>query len=129
MIVNAYSNAWPVLFPQHGPGRKHLRPIILEPWQKSIVEQCASEFVRGCIESDGCRHRRIVSGRNYPAYSFTNHSEDILRLFLWARERVGLHPRRASRVVASIARRADVARLDALFSDDQPIDIPALATN
>ncbi|PYM91886.1 MAG: hypothetical protein DME04_17370 [Candidatus Rokuibacteriota bacterium] len=39
MIVNAYSNAWPVLFPQHGPGRKHLRPIILEPWQKSIVEQ------------------------------------------------------------------------------------------
>jgi len=90
MIVSAYSNAWPVLFPPHGPGRKHVRPIILEPWQQSIVEQCASEFVRGCIESDGWRHRRIVSGRNYPAYSFTNHSEDVLRLFLWAGERVGL---------------------------------------
>jgi len=107
VIVNAYSNAWPVLFPQHGPGRKHLRPIILEPWQKSIVEQY----------------------RNDPAYSFTNHSEDILRLFLWACERVGLHPRRASRVVASIARRADVARLDVLFSDDRASDIPALAIN
>ena len=119
VIVNAYSNAWPVLFPQHGPGRKHLRPIIHEPWQKSIVERCPN----------GCRHWRIVRGRNYPAHSFTNHSEDILRLFLWACERVGLHPRRASRVVASIARRADVARLDVLFSDDRASDIPALAIN
>jgi hypothetical protein len=25
-------------FPQHGPGRKHERPIVLEPWQLEIVD-------------------------------------------------------------------------------------------
>jgi hypothetical protein len=91
VIVNAYSNTWPVLFPQHGAGRKHLRPIVLEAWQRRIVERHPIEFVRGCIESDGCRHRRTVAGR-------------------------GVRPRRASRVVVSIARRADVAKLASMFS-------------
>jgi len=114
-VVNAYSNAWPVLFPQHGAGRKHQRPIVLEPWQRSIVEQHPVEFLQGCIESDGCRHRRIVAGRNYPAYSFTNHSPDILQLFVWACDLLRLHPRQANRVTISLARRADVATLDSLF--------------
>jgi len=82
-IVNSYANAWPILFPQHGVGRKHRRPIVLEPWQRRVVELHQIEFLRGCIESDGCRHRRIVTGHNYPAYSFTNHSADILELFVW----------------------------------------------
>jgi hypothetical protein len=29
--VSMYSKHWPCLFPQHGPGKKHLRPIKLEP--------------------------------------------------------------------------------------------------
>jgi hypothetical protein len=115
IVVNAYANAWPLLFPQHGAGRKHLRAIVLEPWQRDIVEQHPDEFLRGCIESDGCRHRRIVAGRNYPAYSSTNYSQDILDLFVWACGLIGLRPRRASRVTVSLARRADVATLDRLF--------------
>jgi hypothetical protein len=115
-IVNAYWNAWPVLFPQHGAGRKHQRPIVLEPWQQMIVEQHPLDFLRGCIESDGCRHRRIVAGRDYPAYSFTNHSTDILELFVWVSGLIGLRPRRANRVTVSLARRADVARLDNLLA-------------
>jgi len=114
-IVNAYANSWPVLFPQHGAGRKHQRPIVLEPWQQAIVAQHPVEFLQGCVESDGCRHRRIVAGRNYPAYAFTNHSPDILRLFFWACGLLGLRPRRANRVTVSLARRADVATLDRLF--------------
>jgi hypothetical protein len=114
-IVNAYSNAWPVLFPQHGAGRKRQRPIVLELWQRETVEQHPFEFLRGCIESDGCRHRRIVAGRNYPASSFTNHSPDILKLLVWACSLIGLRARRANRVTVSIARRADVAKLDNLF--------------
>jgi len=114
-IVNAYANSWPVLFPQHGAGRKHQRPIVLEPWQQAIVEQHPVEFLQGCVESDGCRHRCIVAGRNYPAYAFTNHSPDILRLFVWACGLLGLRPRRANRVTVSLARRADVATLDRLF--------------
>lgn len=120
VIVNAYSNAWPILFPQHGAGRKHERPIVLEPWQRNIVEQYPVAFVRGCIESDGCRHRRVVAGRNYPAYSFKNHSEDILQLFSWTCDLIGLRPRRANRVTVSLARRPDVAALDRLFEVDPP---------
>jgi hypothetical protein len=89
-VVNSYSQQWPRLFPQHGSGRKHLRPIVLEPWQRGIVEQHPEDFIRGCLDSDGCRHRRIVRRRNYPA-------------------------RRANKETVSIARRGDVARLDAIF--------------
>jgi hypothetical protein len=112
IVVTCYFRNWPVLFPQHGPGRKHRRRIALEPWQRDIVSCHPGEFIRGCIESDGCRHRRIVKGRNYPAYAFKNRSEDILSLFTWACDLLGLHYRRANRVTISLARRRDVARLD-----------------
>jgi hypothetical protein len=29
--IGCYSKAWPLLFPQHGPGRKHMRKIELAP--------------------------------------------------------------------------------------------------
>lgn len=115
VIVNAYFNGWPRLFPQHGPGPKHGRSIVLEGWQRSIVARYTAEFVRGCIDSDGCRHRRIVAGRDYPAYSFANTSEDILGIFTSACDVLGIGWRRANRGTISIARRADVARLDRLF--------------
>ena len=115
-IVNAYSNAWPTLFPQHGTGRKHQRPIVLQPWQRSIVEQNPQELVRGCIESDGCRHRRVVAGRDY--------SNDILGLFVWACSLVGLRPRRANRVTVSRARRGDVAALDKLLAATDAVESP-----
>ena len=83
VVVTSYFKGWPALFPQHGAGLKHTRPIVLQPWQRDIVERHPEDFIRGCIDSDGCRHRRIVKGRNYPAYSFSNRSEDILRLFSW----------------------------------------------
>lgn len=37
--VVSYSKHWPCLFPQHGPGRKHEREIILDPWQQEIVNE------------------------------------------------------------------------------------------
>jgi hypothetical protein len=49
------------------------------------------------------RHRRVVAGRNYPAYS-------ILALFVEASDLAGIHCGRASRVTICIARRPDVAR-------------------
>jgi hypothetical protein len=113
--VSTYFTAWPWLFPQHGPGRKHTRRIALEPWQQDVVSWYPDEFVRGCIESDGCRHRRIVNGKNYPAYNFCNRSEDILGLFTAACDILGLTWRRANWITISIARRPDVARLDAML--------------
>jgi hypothetical protein len=61
ITITSYFNGWPDLLPQHGSGRKHARAIILEPWQAEIVERHSDQFVRGLIESDGCRHRRIVA--------------------------------------------------------------------
>ena len=46
---------WPCLFPQHGAGRKHLRPIALEQWQREIVQREPEVFLRGLFHSDGCR--------------------------------------------------------------------------
>ncbi len=115
-IVTCYSNDWPAVFPQHGRGRKHRRRIVLQAWQEQVVREHPGEFVRGLIESDGCRHRRVVGGTNYPAYSFSHRSEDILRLFGAACDGLGVRWRRSNRVTISIARRPDVARLDAMFA-------------
>ena len=53
VVIGCYSKAWPLLFPQHGPGRKHERTIELAPWQKEIVARFPREFLRGLIHSDG----------------------------------------------------------------------------
>ena len=55
VAVKTIRKHWPCLFPQHGPGRKHLRPISLEPWQSEIVERYPGRFLRGLFHSDGCR--------------------------------------------------------------------------
>jgi hypothetical protein len=38
---------WPCLFPQHGPGRKHLRKIELADWQAEIVAKYPEQLLRG----------------------------------------------------------------------------------
>ncbi len=43
------------VFPQHGPGRKHRRPMTLTGWQRALVDEHPQEFLRGLIHSDGCR--------------------------------------------------------------------------
>jgi hypothetical protein len=88
--VSASSRTWLAAFPQHGPGRKHERRIVLEPWQREIVDAFPREFLRGLIHSDGCRtvnrfKTRLPSGRvaeyAYPRYFFSNLSADIRGLF------------------------------------------------
>jgi hypothetical protein len=110
--VQLYSNHWPCLFPQHGPGRKHHRKIALEPWQQAIVDAETEEFVLGLIHSDGCRVVANDRGVTSVRYHFTNHSEDILGLFTAALDRLGIHWRRSTKYVVSIYRKADTARLD-----------------
>ena len=128
--VTCYSRDWPLVFPQHGPGRKHTRRIVLAEWQRSIVEARPADFLRGCRESDGCRHRRIVNGKDYPAYSFSNRSEDILQLFVWTCELLSVRCRRSNAWTLSIARRPDVALLDRLFASTTtaaPVSDPRVA--
>jgi hypothetical protein len=64
-VVAAYAWEWRLLFPQHGPGRKHTRRIQLTDWQNEILKRHPVDFLRGCLESDGSRNRRVVNGKNY----------------------------------------------------------------
>ncbi|GAB3820788.1 hypothetical protein GCM10028799_30780 [Kribbella italica] len=59
----SYWKHWPCLFPQHGPGRKHLRPIVLAAWQQEIVAQRPEPFLRGLFLSDGCRVANWTTNR------------------------------------------------------------------
>jgi hypothetical protein len=114
--VSSYSKQWPCWFPQHGPGRKHTRPIVLEPWQREIVDQHPRPFIRGLIHSDGCRSiNRVRSAKRdyaYVRYLFTNESADIARLFHDACASIGVEARRMNRRTQSVNRRHDVATLD-----------------
>ena len=110
--VYGYSKSWPWLFPQHGLGKKHLRPIELEDWQVDLVRRAPELFLRGLVHSDGCRFEN--SGRNgwrAPRYSFSNLSDDIIALFCWACELLDLHWTESKNTIY-VSRKADVARMD-----------------
>ncbi len=55
VVLSASSSIWPVAFPQHGPGRKHTRPIELTDWQRELTARHPKALLRGLIRSDGCR--------------------------------------------------------------------------
>jgi hypothetical protein len=77
--VELYSNwkHWICLFPQDGPGPKHLRTIRLEQWQERSVLDHPGPFLAGLIHSDGCRCLNRVKGHEYPRYFFSNRSAEI----------------------------------------------------
>lgn len=110
--VYSYWSHWPCLFPQHAPGRKHLRRIELTPWQRSICERHPERLMRGLIQSDGCRDGNVVNGKSYPRYSFSNRSLDIQRIFTTTCEALNIHWTQPYWKTISIARRRDVAILD-----------------
>ncbi|GHB14516.1 hypothetical protein GCM10010392_48300 [Streptomyces clavifer] len=119
--VTCSSKHWPCFFPQHGPGKKHDREIVLEPWQRTVVDAHPWDFVRGLIHSDGCRITNWTTRRiggalrryEYPRYFFTNLSTDILALFTGALDLVGVEWKQANSRNISVARRASVALMDA----------------
>ena len=51
---------WPCLFPQHGPGRKHERPIVLEDWQRD--DRRARTRPTSCA---GCSTPTAAGSRNW----------------------------------------------------------------
>jgi hypothetical protein len=114
--VYSYWKHWSCLFPQHGSGRKHERPIELVDWQQAIVDSHPELLVRGLIHSDGCRivatERKGDYVRRAPRYGFSNRSEDILELFGAACTSLGIHFTRASVKQIAVYSKDAVARLD-----------------
>jgi hypothetical protein len=116
VVLSSYWKAWLSLFPQHGRGKKHHRPIELAPWQQRIVERHTEALLRGLIHTDGWRgENRVVSkGKrySYPRYQFSSRSDDIRRIFTEACDRLAIAWRPWGRWHISVARRSAVARMD-----------------
>jgi LAGLIDADG-like domain len=112
VVVSHYSKHWPCLLPQHGLGKKHLRPIRLEPWQEVLVKEATEEFIRGLIDSDGCRVVANDRGVRSVRYHFSNRSDDIRDLFCAALDELGIPWTRPAKYQVAVYRKAAVARLD-----------------
>jgi hypothetical protein len=113
--VISLSKSWPCLLPQHGPGRKHLRPIVLTSWQQELIDRDPRPLIAGLIHSDGCRVINRSMGRQYLRYLFTNVSADIRRIFCEACDQLGIPWRQPKEYVISIARREGVEALDSFI--------------
>ena len=96
--IKVYSKHLTCLCPQHGPGKKHDRRIVLESWQQNILEEHPWALIRGLIHSDGCRivnwTEKTIGGERkryeYTRYFFANASTDILRIFTDTLDAVGV---------------------------------------
>jgi hypothetical protein len=116
-VVASFWVHWPTVFPQHGPGPKHARRIVIQDWQERITTAYPETFIRGLIHSDGSRYRAVVRSRGreyvYARYNFSNRSEDIKALFCAHVDLLGIHWTRPNDQQIAVATRAGVAALDA----------------
>jgi hypothetical protein len=121
IALQMYHPALPYAFPQHGPGRKHTRPILLTAWQRKLTETDPGCLIRGLIHSDGCRtinrfKTKLPSGRvaeySYPRYFFSNLSADIREIFCNHCDLLGVRWTQSNSRNISVSHRPSVSRLD-----------------
>jgi hypothetical protein len=110
--VSMYYGHWPCLFPQHGPGRKHLRRIELAGWQREIVDQHRKALVRGLLHSDGCRVVANDRGVKSVRYHFSNLSEGIQRIYTESLDALGIPWTQPSHREIAVYRKVATAFLD-----------------
>jgi hypothetical protein len=107
-VLVVYHQHLSCLFPQHGPGRKHERRLVAEPWQLALIAETPWRFLRGCIRSDGCVFVNRTGKYEYVSYDFSNLSREIRTLFTFACASAGVDYTVNSRGVR-VCRRASVA--------------------
>lgn len=112
MQVGSWSRSWPCLFPQHGPGMKHTRPIVLADWQRDLIAQDPRPLIRGLIHPDGCRVINKSMGHEYLRYFFTNQSRDIRNIFKDGLNQLGVPYKQSRPNTISVARRQGIEILD-----------------
>lgn len=121
IALSASGVDWSAAFPQHGPGRKHNRPIELVDWQREITDEHPKALLRGLIHSDGCRtinrfETKLPSGRvatyAYPRYFFSNLSADIRGIFCEHCELLGIRWTQSNPRNISVSHRKSTALMD-----------------
>jgi hypothetical protein len=109
--------------PQDGPGRKHLRPIVLTDWQLELPRAHPGALIRGLIHSDGCRvlnqfQTKLPTGRiassSYVRYFFSNHSADIRQIFIDHCKLLGIRLTQSNPRNLTVSHRKSVAILEGL---------------
>jgi hypothetical protein len=85
-----------------------VRAVAGSPCQRGATE----EFIRGLIDSDGCRVVANDRGVRSVRYHFSNRSDDIRGLFCAALDALEISWTRPSKYVIAVYRKAAVARLD-----------------
>jgi hypothetical protein len=120
-VVRVSHPVLPFAFPQHGPGRKHTREIVLTAWQRELTHAYPRDLLRGLIHSDGCRtvnrfKTKLPSGRvaeyEYPRYFFSNLSAGIRAIFCEHCELLGVRWTQSNPRNISVSYRKSVALLD-----------------
>lgn len=119
--IITHSCTLPVIFPQHGIGRKHDRSIELSEWQLSLID--SASIVKGLIMSDGSIY---VESRNaYTNLNFTNKSEDIIRILEKFLTELGIefntHLKKNGKFMTTICRQDAVKRLISLIGTKDSI--------
>ena len=93
-------------------------------WQAALTAAYPRALLRGLVHSDGSRatnsfSTELLDGRiaryAYPRYFFTNHSEDIRRIFCDHCELVGVRWTQSNPTNISISHRDSVAILDSFI--------------
>jgi hypothetical protein len=109
--VYCYSKSWPCLFPQHGPGKKHQRRIVLTDWQTTPADRWPEQLARGLIHSGRVplseQRRELVMAALQLHAGVRQHPVDLVRRVQPAR----VH-RTKARTTIYVSRKADVAVLD-----------------
>src|SRR5581483_4843910 len=77
--------------------------------------RCPWQFVRGLIQSDGCRVINRVNGGEYPRYLFSQVSDDIRKIFCEALDFIGVEWKQNRWNSISVARRQGVELLDSFI--------------
>lgn len=111
-VISVYSNHMPCLFPQHGPGKKHLRDVSLEDWQQGIVDDAPWALLRGLIWSDGASFINRHGKYEDLSYVFSNCSLDLLALFTATCDRLELPYRYYPPVQTADGLRAGAVRIN-----------------
>jgi len=110
LVPTVHHGHLPCLLPQHGPGPKHSRAMVLEPWQQATVDAAPWRLLRGLLHSDGCAYVNRTGRYDYLSWDFSNRSSGILDLFCATCDAVGVEHRRYAHHVR-VHRRASVELL------------------
>lgn len=114
--VQSYSNHWPCLLPQHGPGRKHERRIYLADWQQPIIDANSDSFLAWTISVRWLPRYQQGTTRGGKLFLSEIHLlervGDIMRLCKASLDRLAIGWRVCRRTMLSVARMEDVAALD-----------------